>query len=142
MAYKRPERVGHYDRRLRCYIYKIVNPKFHRKTQVLDGVSGTLLPYVMEKPFLRPGETSPRGNPAYLECYRQTWWANGRVCFVHNDCDEPPSETCPRGRFTRRFRPVTGSVFNRYDHEPTYSLVDGVLVESLAAGRDENGCLY
>lgn len=137
MAYKRPERKGSYDRRIKRYVWRIVNPKFHRKTQTLNGVRGTLLPYVFDKPFLRPGETSPRGNPAYLECWRQTWWANGRVCFVKNKCIAEATDTTPPV-FRREFEPVTASVFNRWDtDEPAYTLVNGLPVM-----KDENGNLY
>ena len=141
MAYKKPERRHYYDRKVGGTVYEIVGSKFHRKVQTLEGVRGTLLPYTTGE-FLRPGETGPRGGKAYLKCWRQTWWADGRVCAVKNVCVQERTETSDPV-YKRMFVPIDGTVFNRYDHdEQTYTLVDGVLVESLAAGRDENGCLY
>ena len=143
MGYKKPERTGHYDREERCYIWKINNPKFHRKTQVLDGVRGTLLPYVDSDPFLRPGEVGPRGGRAYLECYRQIWWAGGRFCVVKNVCLVKPSPLT-KGEYVRRFVPADGiTVFNRYDNDDeTYTLVGGMPTIAAAAGIDENGNPY
>lgn len=122
----------------RMYVYPAKVGAFYARRRVVNGVRGTLLPYTTGT-FRRPA-VGPRGGKALRECFHQLWWVDGKVCSITN----VPHETRD-GAMTWQyeFRPVTATVYNRYDaDEPRHRLYAGVLVETLYMGVDENGYPY
>lgn len=120
------------------YVYPSKVGRYYARRRVLEGKQGTLLPYTTGT-FLKPA-IGPRGGKAYRECYRQTWWCEGRVCRIANVRHEHEDGTVS---WTREFQPITNEVYNRYDtSEPHYRLYEGVLMTTLAVGVNGFGNLY
>lgn len=123
------------------YTYPAKVGRYYSRRRVVNGVRGTLLPYTTGtfKHYCK----GPRGGKALKECYRQTWWADGRVCSIKSVCYEEPSDEAPKGKWRKEFVPLSGEVYNRYDtSEPHYKLYEGVLMTTLAVGVDGFGNLY
>lgn len=121
--------IHYYDRKAKATIYEVIDQRFHRKTQTLQGVRGTSLPYTWGS-FLRPGMEGPRGGKAYKKCWRTVWFADGRFCKVASVKDDDG--------WHREFVPLTETVWNRWDEdEGTHRIVNGEL-----AMLDDNGNAY
>ena len=109
------------------YIYPAKIGRYYARRRVVDGVRGTLLPYTTGT--FKHYTTGPRGGKALKECYRQTWWANDRVCRIKNVRYEHEDGTVS---WCREFVPITADVYNRSDaSEVRYRIRDGLLVEVL-----------
>lgn len=112
------------------YIYPATTPKYYPKQRTVGGERGTLLPYTSGD-FLKPCK-GPRGGKAYKRCYRQLWWAGGKVCKIARVLDE-------RGEWHHMFKPFTGGCWNRHDHSEKliHTIDDGILVKSRPSGKED-----
>ena len=98
-----------------------------RSFDTYDGkhVTASMLPYTYGV-FTRHAE-GPRGGKALQEHYRNLWYHDGTVYYLHKMM--PTDEDKRGGSWPRVLMPYSGKIWNPYDaDEPSFDLRDGKLV--------------